>query len=135
MGNMDLALHRLKTLLLAIMLRRTKQILTAQPVTSATDPSQTRPNSSSSSTTTSTTSGQSTPVESSSLSSTLVLSLPPRQKEDVVLEFTEEERKLYDVLTKKSSAVVEKMVRTGKSTRSYMNMLCLVLRLRQGKKC
>lgn len=132
-GNIELALGRLKTLLLAIMLRRTKQILSTQPVTPATDPSQTRPNSSSSSTTTATTSGQSTPAESSSLSSTLALSLPPRQKEDVVLEFNEEERKLYDVLTKKSSAAVQKMVKSGKSTGSYMNMLCLVLRLRQGK--
>jgi SNF2 family DNA or RNA helicase len=62
-----------------------------------------------------------------------VLGLPPREKQDLILEFTENERALYDILTKKTSAAVEKLVRSGKSTRNYMNMICLVLRLRQGK--
>ncbi|KAI8336724.1 SNF2 family N-terminal domain-containing protein [Chlamydoabsidia padenii] len=127
LGNVELALERLKTLLAAIMLRRTKQILNTQSTSD-----HTRPISSSSSSTssTSTTSGVTTPTEPSP-SSTLVLSLPPRQKQDVVLEFTPDERALYDVLNKKSLAAVRKIVQTGKGTRNYMNMLCLVLRLRQ----
>ncbi|ORZ19446.1 P-loop containing nucleoside triphosphate hydrolase protein [Absidia repens] len=142
MGKVDVALERLKALLMAIMLRRTKQILSspsgvttasAGTVTpaSSTDPPPQQSSSLSSTTTTPTTSGFSTPTESSSLSSTLVLGLPPREKHDVILEFTENERALYDVLTKKTSAAVEKLVKAGKSTGNYMNMICLVLRLRQ----
>ncbi|KAI8089312.1 SNF2 family N-terminal domain-containing protein [Halteromyces radiatus] len=131
-GKVDIALGRLKAILMVIMLRRTKQILNATSSASSSSSPKVPTSSSSASspppTTTTNSSGSSTPTETSS---SLVFGLPCRQKEDILLEFSSNERALYDVLIRKTKSTVERLVQSGKGTRNYMNMLCMLLRLRQ----
>ncbi|KAF7730072.1 hypothetical protein EC973_003018 [Apophysomyces ossiformis] len=125
LGQGKLALERLKVVLMAVMLRRTKDVLNkdedyhtgAGAETGAETPSQSSDVSSSDNDT--------------SLSSKLSLQLPSKAKKDVVLEFSEAERALYDLLTTKTRNTVEKIFRAGKGDRNYLNMLCMLLRLRQ----
>lgn len=117
MGQGELAFERLKVVLMAVMLRRTKKILH----TSSTE----SPSSSSSSST--------NHVSGSPASSheTLSLQLPSRDKKDVVLDFSKTERVLYELLSAKTKSTVEQLFRAGKGERNYLNMLCMLLRLRQ----
>ncbi|OAD66840.1 hypothetical protein PHYBLDRAFT_137145 [Phycomyces blakesleeanus NRRL 1555(-)] len=88
-GQGQIALERLKAVLMAVMLRRTKEVL--------------------------------------------ILHLPLRDKQDIVLSFSPEERGLYELLTAKTRDTVQKIFHSGKGDRNYLNMLCMLLRLRQGK--
>ncbi|KAL0081415.1 SNF2 family N-terminal domain-containing protein [Phycomyces blakesleeanus] len=86
-GQGQIALERLKAVLMAVMLRRTKEVL--------------------------------------------ILHLPLRDKQDIVLSFSPEERGLYELLTAKTRDTVQKIFHSGKGDRNYLNMLCMLLRLRQ----
>lgn len=114
MGQGELAFERLKVVLMAVMLRRTKKILH----TSSTE--------SPSSSSTNHVSGS--PASSHE---TLSLQLPSRDKQDVVLDFSKTERVLYELLSAKTKSTVEQLFRAGKGERNYLNMLCMLLRLRQ----
>ncbi|KAG0945108.1 hypothetical protein G6F57_003561 [Rhizopus arrhizus] len=92
-GNAGLALSRLKAVLMAIMLRRTKAVLMKKE------------------------------EEESSFD------LPKREKNDILLQFSEYERRLYDLLKAKTQNSVEQLLSQGQA--AYLNMLCLLLRLRQ----
>ncbi|KAG1502852.1 hypothetical protein G6F46_002260 [Rhizopus delemar] len=92
-GNAGLALSRLKAVLMAIMLRRTKAVLMKKE------------------------------EEESSFD------LPKREKNDILLQFSEYERRLYDLLKTKTQNSVEQLLSQGQA--AYLNMLCLLLRLRQ----
>ncbi|KAI7859774.1 P-loop containing nucleoside triphosphate hydrolase protein [Circinella umbellata] len=166
-GQGQLALERLKVVLMAVMLRRTKQILKSRQEAEEQDEdeeegrTQEEQPRASSSTTTASVSGVvteeatlgsnnshgSSPAtssllssnvqpkkeysESSNLSTELSLKLPPRNKRDVVLTFSSAERKFYDFLNTKTKSTVERLFRAGKGERNYLNMLCMLLRLRQ----
>ncbi|KAG0178617.1 hypothetical protein DFQ28_004123 [Apophysomyces sp. BC1034] len=119
LGQGKLALERLKVVLMAVMLRRTKDVLSKddEGSTGGETPSQSSDISSSD--------------NDASLSSKLSLQLPSKEKKDVILEFSEEEQSLYDLLTAKTRNTVEKIFRSGKGERNYLNMLCMLLRLRQ----
>ncbi|CAO3614644.1 unnamed protein product [Cunninghamella echinulata] len=146
-GQMESALDRLKLVLMAIMLRRTKQVLSSDfSLTTDTSLSSSTTTTTTATTTTATTptttddntmmvtSDSTTPIEStssSSMSQSLNLSLPSRQKQDILLSFAPSERTLYNLLTEKTTNAVKKIVSAGKGTNSFMNMLCMVLRLRQ----
>ncbi|RCH96451.1 hypothetical protein CU097_000405, partial [Rhizopus azygosporus] len=88
-GQSSLAMNRLKAVLMATMLRRTKDILKEKPR----------------------------------------LELPKREKKDILLEFSDSERRLYNLLKQKTQNSVRELLSHGQS--AYLNMLCLLLRLRQ----
>lgn len=115
-GDTSMAMSRLKAVLMAVMLRRTKSVLGSTCTTQDVNGEET----------------QQTPEtdENTSLSTKLTLKLPTREKLDVLLQFSDHERALYELLLKKSKEAIDSM--TGNQSR-YMNMLCLLLRLRQGK--
>ncbi|CEP07015.1 hypothetical protein [Parasitella parasitica] len=115
MGN--IAMERLKAVLRAVMLRRTKDILRS---------SQTSPVPSNASSPKPTASNNSD--EDEPLSKKLSLQLPSREKKDVMLQFSDHEKSLYELLRTRTRASIQAM--DGQSGR-YMNMLCLLLRLRQ----
>lgn len=120
-----IAMNRLKAVLMAVMLRRTKSVLGKTNTTEDANGEQIDTE-----TTTTTSSGSSSPKNDESLSKRLTLKLPTRQKTDILLHFTKNERALYQLLMTKSKDTIQSMV--GNQNR-YMNMLCLLLRLRQGK--
>ncbi|CAO3621399.1 unnamed protein product [Cunninghamella blakesleeana] len=148
-GQMEQALDRLKLVLMAIMLRRTKAILGSESTSFMNDTSSSSslssPSSSSSTfttissslpsndirITTETSSTITSTIASSSKSQSLNISLPKRQKQDILLPFAPSERTLYNLLTEKTTNAVRKLINSGKGTKSFMNMLCMVLRLRQ----
>lgn len=117
MGQGELAFERLKVVLMAVMLRRTKKILHTSNAESS---------SSSSSSSTNHVSGS-----PGSSHEALSLQLPSRDKKDVVLDFSKSERVLYELLSAKTKSTVEQLFRAGKGERNYLNMLCMLLRLRQ----
>lgn len=122
-GRVDTALERLKVVLMAVMLRRTKQIFKVDGDSCNT--------SSSSSTSSGVSEAESTSDNSPSVSTQLAVKLPPRDKTDIVLTFSPEERRLYDLLSTRMRRTVKEILQAGKGTRNYMNMLCMILRLRQ----
>jgi SNF2 family DNA or RNA helicase len=122
-GQSKTAMARLKAVLMAIMLRRTKSILKEEQMNASED---VPPPSAS-------TSRATTPGAIGPLSTKLTLKLPDRDKKDVFLDFSPKERELYDMLTKKTKSTVEKIFKSGKDEKNYLNMLCMLLRLRQGK--
>ncbi|CAO3699383.1 unnamed protein product [Rhizopus stolonifer] len=91
-GNPGLAMSRLKAVLMAIMLRRTKAVLMKKKNQNS-------------------------------------FELPSREKNDILLDFSDYERKLYDLLKSKTKDSVQQLMIQGQS--AYLNMLCLLLRLRQ----
>ena len=113
-GDTQIAMSRLKAVLMAVMLRRTKAVLNS--------------NQQEENDTATTPTSESTLDES--VSKKLTLCLPTRQKQDITLEFSMHERKLYQLLMTKTQDSIQSMV--GNQSR-YMNMLCMLLRLRQGK--
>ncbi|RUS15876.1 P-loop containing nucleoside triphosphate hydrolase protein [Endogone sp. FLAS-F59071] len=60
------------------------------------------------------------------------LNLPSRNIEIIEAEFTKAERELYDQLNQKTKSTMNRMMKNGKLERNYLNILCLLLRLRQG---
>lgn len=135
---------RLKAVLMAIMLRRTKSVLKEEQMNaveeaapSASQSRATTPGATGSeamSPAASVESGQSNGKDSDGpLSTKLTLKLPDREKKDVFLDFSPKERELYEMLTKKTKNTVEKIFKSGKDEKNYLNMLCMLLRLRQGK--
>ena len=167
-GQGQLAIERLKVVLMAVMLRRTKHILKSrqEPEGEEGRTQQERMRSSSSSSSSSSTAAAESAVvtekeatpefnnshgpspatsassssnaqpkeeysETNNLSTELSLKLPPRNKRDVVLTFSSAERKFYDFLNTKTKSTVERLFRAGKGERNYLNMLCMLLRLRQ----
>lgn len=115
-GETQIALDRLRAVLMAVMLRRTKQLFHDAQDTPVQD---TKPD-------------DATKSDTPQLSKQLSLNLPPRYKTDILLTFTSEERFLYDMISNRTRAVVQKLVQGGKSRESsYVNMLCMILRLRQ----
>ncbi|KAL1931799.1 hypothetical protein VTP01DRAFT_9943 [Rhizomucor pusillus] len=122
-GRVDTALERLKVVLMAVMLRRTKQIFKVDGDSCNT--------SSPSSTSSGVSEAESTSDNSPSVSTQLAVKLPPRDKTDIVLTFSPEERRLYDLLSTRMRRTVKEILQAGKGTRNYMNMLCMILRLRQ----
>lgn len=135
---------RLKAVLMAIMLRRTKSILKDENLNTVEDagPSNTTSRATSpsggagadgSSPAASVDSGQSNGKDTDGqISTKLSLKLPERDKKDVFLDFSPKERELYDMLTMKTKSTVEKIFKSGKDDKNYLNMLCMLLRLRQG---
>jgi SNF2 family DNA or RNA helicase len=117
-GDARLAMERLKAVLRAVMLRRTKDVLrgidSSQQQQSSHEPTPMDSNASS-------------PTSKSNEKTTL--HLPTREKQDITLPFSDHERALYDLLKKKTKDTIRDMA--GQNV--YMNMLCLLLRLRQGK--
>jgi SNF2-related domain len=144
-GHSKTAMARLKAVLMAIMLRRTKSVLKEEQMNSkeeavtpsasqsrATTPGAT--GSEAMSPAASVESGQSNGKDSDGpLSTKLTLKLPDREKKDVFLDFSPKERELYEMLTMKTKSTVEKIFKSGKDEKNYLNMLCMLLRLRQGK--
>ncbi|KAI8072588.1 SNF2 family N-terminal domain-containing protein [Gongronella butleri] len=154
-GQMPLALRRLKAVLMVIMLRRTKHILHQQTGSSSTSSSTSSSNASSGTSTpqksgdattivsgATTTSNASSPVATnatasaadspaSSSSNVVIFGLPPRERQDIVLTFSPHERALYDFLQAKTRHWLRSIVDTGKESRNYLNVLWMVLRLRQ----
>lgn len=114
-GETAIAMNRLKAVLMAVMLRRTKSVLGSGTATQDEN-------------------GQETKEDSKdgtkAVSTKLTLKLPTREKQDVLLQFSDYERALYELLMKRSKEAIDSM--TGNQSR-YMNMLCLLLRLRQGR--
>lgn len=137
------AMARLKAVLMAIMLRRTKSILKDENLNTVEDagPSNTTSRATSpsggagadgSSPAASVDSGQSNGKDTDGqISTKLSLKLPERDKKDVFLDFSPKERELYDMLTMKTKSTVEKIFKSGKDDKNYLNMLCMLLRLRQ----
>lgn len=115
-GETAIAMNRLKAVLMAVMLRRTKSVLGSSTATQDENGQETQPTQASD--------------ETSTLSTKLTLKLPKREKLDLLLQFSDHERALYELLMKRSKEAIDSM--TGNQSR-YMNMLCLLLRLRQGK--
>lgn len=140
MGQSKTAMARLKAVLMAIMLRRTKSILKEEQMNSSED---VQPSATTSRATTPGAPGSEAMSPAASvdsgkdsdgpLSTKLTLKLPDREKKDVFLDFSPKERELYDMLTKKTRSTVEKIIKSGKDEKNYLNMLCMLLRLRQGK--
>lgn len=123
-GDTRLAMSRLKAVLMAVMLRRTKDVLGNKQEEKEEEEVQREQE-------------EKEDEEASSpsnadenLSKKLALKLPSRQKTDIVLEFSYHEKALYQLLMTKTKHSIQTMV--GSSSR-YMNMLCMLLRLRQGK--
>ncbi|ORX46294.1 hypothetical protein DM01DRAFT_1311153 [Hesseltinella vesiculosa] len=142
-GNTALAFQHIKAILSVIMLRRTKHILhqqqstatssTSSPLISPTaDQPQPTPYSCSA-----TQSNVSSPADSSSVSSASsssnlsVFGLPARNRQDILLTFSPQERALYDFLRGKTRQWLQSLVGSGKASKSYLNVLWTVLRLRQ----
>lgn len=126
-GQGNIAMERLKAVLRAVMLRRTKDILRsnqASPISSNT--SSPKPSANSTSTTATVAS-----EEDDSLSKKLSLQLPTREKQDIMLQFSDHEKQLYELLRTRTRESIQAM---GGQSGGYMNMLCLLLRLRQGNK-
>ncbi|KAI7897119.1 SNF2 family N-terminal domain-containing protein [Mucor mucedo] len=113
-GDTAIAMNRLKAVLMAVMLRRTKSVLGSSTATQDANGQETQQTEESD--------------ENSSLSKKLTLKLPTREKSDLLLQFSDHERALYELLMKRSKEAIDSM--TGNQSR-YMNMLCLLLRLRQ----
>jgi SNF2 family DNA or RNA helicase len=111
-GDTRIAMSRLKAVLMAVMLRRTKAVLGSDKLETVEEP---KPNDDDSNT---------------PLSKKLALKLPIREKTDVLLQFSQHEQGLYRMLMSKTQDSIQSMV--GNQSR-YMNMLCMLLRLRQGK--
>lgn len=109
LGQGELALERLKVVLMAVMLRRTKQQILHHTAKE----------------------GEEEEEERRSASDHASLRLPAREKQDILLTFSREERVLYDMLNTKTRDTVERIFRAGKGERNYLNMLCMLLRLRQ----
>ncbi|KAI8149543.1 SNF2 family N-terminal domain-containing protein [Fennellomyces sp. T-0311] len=132
-GQGQLALERLKVVLMAVMLRRTKQILKSADTGTADEVQVSSVPASSTTSPATTTMGTQDDTEKASekVSTELSLQLPSRNKRDVVLTFSSSERTLYDFLNMKTKSTVEKLFRAGKGERNYLNMLCMLLRLRQ----
>ncbi|KAI9255699.1 SNF2 family N-terminal domain-containing protein [Phascolomyces articulosus] len=160
-GQGQLAMERLKVVLMAVMLRRTKHILksaseeeeqeenpaptqetsiVSETTSTATTPDQQHASSSSSSSPgnnndstaiTKENVQKETSEPGNHLSTELSLKLPPRNKRDVVLTFSNAERTFYDFLNNKTKSTVQRLMRAGKGERTYFNMLCMLLRLRQ----
>lgn len=122
-GDSRLAMERLKAVLRAVMLRRTKDVLRA----AGSSQQQNKQQQQSSDESSSLDSDASSPETNTKEKTTL--HLPTREKQDLTLSFSDHERGLYDLLKKKTKDTIRDM--GGQST--YMNMLCLLLRLRQGK--
>ncbi|KAI8376541.1 SNF2 family N-terminal domain-containing protein [Radiomyces spectabilis] len=139
LGQGRLAMERLKAVLMAVMLRRTKDILKVSSKESSDvemdvsdGPSASvTPSASLSPSTSTDTPSSSKAADATSLSTKLSLQLPAREKKDIMLTFGQEEQALYDLLTSKTKSTVEKLFRSGKGERNYLNMLCMLLRLRQ----
>lgn len=121
-GDTHIAMNRLKAVLMAVMLRRTKSVLGSTSTTQDTHGEQID---------STTVTKEDSPSNDESLSKKLTLKLPTRQKTDILLTFTDHEQALYQLLLTKSKDTIQAMV--GNQNR-YMNMLCLLLRLRQGNK-
>ncbi|GAA5796627.1 hypothetical protein HPULCUR_002000 [Helicostylum pulchrum] len=118
-GDTHIAMNRLKAVLMAVMLRRTKSVLGSTSTTQDTHGEQID---------STTVTKEDSPNNDESLSKKLTLKLPTRQKTDILLTFTDHEQALYQLLLTKSKDTIQAMV--GNQNR-YMNMLCLLLRLRQ----
>lgn len=114
-GDTAMAMSRLKAVLMAVMLRRTKKVLGSSCATQDENGQETQQKPDSN--------------ENTTVSTKLTLKLPTREKLDVLLQFSDHEKALYDLLLKKSKETIDSMA--GNQSR-YMNMLCLLLRLRQG---
>lgn len=97
-GDVQIAMERLKAVLLATMLRRTKQYVNEKD-------------------------------KSDDNNSAISLQLPTKHRKDVLLSFHSHERALYELLLKRTKDTILSM-----NQQKYMNILCLLLRLRQGKK-
>jgi SNF2 family DNA or RNA helicase len=119
-GESEKAMVRLKAVLRAVMLRRTKDVL--RGVDSSQQQQQQQQESS----------HESTPMDSNASSPAnnekSTLHLPSREKRDITLTFSDHERALYNLLKKRSQETIRDM----RGQNVYMNMLCLLLRLRQG---
>lgn len=96
-GDTQIAMERLKAVLMAIMLRRTKQFVK---------------------------NGKEEQKQQD-----ISLELPVKHRNDVLLTFHAHERTLYDLLLKRTRDTILSM-----NQQKYMNILCLLLRLRQGTK-
>lgn len=119
-GDTRLAMSRLKAVLMAVMLRRTKDVLGNNKEEDEEKEEEEKDEEESSSPSN---------AADANLSKKLALKLPSRQKTDVLLEFSYHEKALYQLLMTKSKDSIQSM--EGNSSR-YMNMLCMLLRLRQG---
>lgn len=135
-GDYGIAMSRLKAVLMAVMLRRTKSVLSTAEATATAESTTTKKKAEQQDVddpmTGSTDSGTNTPItteENATLSKKLSLQLPTRTKQDVLLQFSDHEKGLYDILSRKTKDTIQSMV--GKQN-GYMNILCLLLRLRQG---
>lgn len=117
-GQGNIAMERLKAVLRAVMLRRTKDVLRSNqtsPISSNTSSPMPSANSN---------------EEDEPLSKKLTLQLPTREKQDIMLQFSDHEKSLYELLRTRTRESIQAM---GGQSGGYMNMLCLLLRLRQGK--
>ncbi|OZJ03278.1 hypothetical protein BZG36_03741 [Bifiguratus adelaidae] len=140
-GQGNLAMQRLRVVLKATMLRRTKAVLRgdqSQNVSRANSP--TRDAGDVSETTSANPSRLGSPNGDSSTDTPkpdtpeahTFLNLPERHIEVVETQFSKEERVLYDLLNAKTRKTLAELLRAPKkSERNYLNMLCLLLRLRQ----
>lgn len=122
-GDTRLAMSRLKAVLMAVMLRRTKDVLGNNDKQEEEEQKEQEEKEDEEP------SSPSNAAADENLSKKLALKLPSRQKTDIVLEFSYHEKALYQLLMTKTKQSIQTMV--GSSSR-YMNMLCMLLRLRQG---
>lgn len=121
-GDTRLAMSRLKAVLMAVMLRRTKDVLGNNDKQEEEEQKEQEEKEDEEP------SSPSNAAADENLSKKLALKLPSRQKTDIVLEFSYHEKALYQLLMTKTKQSIQTMV--GSSSR-YMNMLCMLLRLRQ----
>jgi DNA repair protein RAD16 len=161
-GRSNVAMRRLKAVLSAIMLRRTKDVLKHANDDADEDMDQPKEEEDAvDSINTESTKVESTEIASATLktedvssmeipsssaspapiqgddkaalSKKIALKLPTKLKTDELLSFSPHERALYNLLTRKGQETIRNAVCGGKKQSNYMNMLCILLRLRQGK--
>lgn len=61
-----------------------------------------------------------------------IICLPPRKVEEVPCEFDQDERGFYQSLEARTNVTMNKFIAKGTAGGGMMNMLILLLRLRQG---
>ena len=62
-----------------------------------------------------------------------LLTLPDRNVENIVIQFSPEERDFYQSLANRTQLTLNRYVKEGTLNNNYTNILVLLLRLRQGK--
>jgi SNF2 family DNA or RNA helicase len=61
-----------------------------------------------------------------------ILNLPPKHLIVVVCDFDDRERAFYEVLQTKFSGIVGRLIKKQRTSTSYISILTLLVRLRQG---